>query len=97
MARYPEKSARASLRWSVVRVAWIFPPRVLHPVLDGGVGDEDAVVSPQVPTGRPVGQTVLRNESDRQLLDATGVEAPGECEVGEVGGEVAAAGSAAVP
>ena len=81
----------------MVRVAWIFSPRVLHPVLDGGVGDEDAMISPQVPTGRPIRQTVLRDEAHGQLLDATGVEALGECEVGQVGGEVAATGSAAMP
>ena len=80
-----------------MRVAWIFPPRVLNPVLDGGVGDTDAMISPQVPTGRAVGQTVLRNESDSPVLDATCVEALGKCEVGQVGGKVAATGSAAMP
>lgn len=55
------------------------------------------MISPEVPTGRPIGQTVLGNESDRPLLDTPGVEALGECEVGQVGGEVDATGSAAMP
>ena len=55
------------------------------------------MISPQVPTGRAVRQAVLSDEANGQLLDATGVEALGECEVGQVGGEVAATGSAAMP
>ena len=46
------------------------------------------MIAPQVPTGRPIGQTVLSDEAHGQLLDATGVEALGECEVSQVGGEV---------
>jgi hypothetical protein len=55
------------------------------------------MISPQVPTGSPVGQTVIGDESHGQLLDASGVEALGECEVRQVGGEVAPTGPAAMP
>jgi hypothetical protein len=55
------------------------------------------MISPQVPAGTAVGQTVLGDESHGELLDASGVEALGECEVGQVGGEVAPTGPAAMP
>ena len=54
------------------------------------------MISPQVPTGRAVRQAVLSDEANGQLLDATGVEALGQCEVGQVGGEVTATGSASM-
>src|SRR5215210_5167986 len=69
---------------------FFFPSR-LDPVLDGGVGDEDAVIAPQVPTGGLVGQTVLAHQAYRQLLDATGVKALGQGQIRQVDGEVAAA------
>src|SRR3954447_14069198 len=67
-----------------------FPPG-LDPVLDRGVGDEDAVIAPEVPTGGAEGQSVLDDQADRQADDAMGVVAAGGCEVGGVGVEVLAA------
>ena len=54
------------------------------------------MVAPQVPAGVAVGQAVLRDEPDGHPLDAPGVLAVGQDQVGEVGGEAAAAGGAAV-
>jgi len=36
-----------------------FSPRSLNPILDGGEGNEDPVVTPEVPTGVAIGQAVL--------------------------------------
>jgi len=80
----------------VCRTPRLFFPRVLHPVLEGGEGDEDAVVPPQVPTGGAVGQSVFDDETDGQPLDPVGVRGPGCGQVGQVGGETTAAASAAV-
>jgi hypothetical protein len=55
---------------------FFFPSR-LDPVLDGGVGDEDAVVAPQVPTGSLVGQAIFGDKTNSSLLDTTGVPAVG--------------------
>ena len=70
-------------------VSIFFFPGRLDPVLDGGAGDEDAVVAPEVPGGRLVGQAVLGDQADGQILDAAGVLALGPGQVGQVGGEVA--------
>jgi predicted regulator of Ras-like GTPase activity (Roadblock/LC7/MglB family) len=69
---------------------FFFPGR-LDPVLDGGVGDKDAVVTPAVPTGGFVGQTVLGHQANSQLLDAAGVMALGQGQIGQVDGKVTAA------
>jgi len=73
-----------------------FFPRRLDPVLDGGEGDEDAVVAPQVPAGVAVGHAVLDHQAHGHALDAERVEALGQRQGGDVGGEAAAAGAAAV-
>jgi hypothetical protein len=69
---------------------FFFPSR-LDPVLDGGVGDEDAVVTPEVPTGGFVGQTVLGHQADSQLLNTAGVMALGQGQIGHVDGKVTTA------
>jgi hypothetical protein len=51
----------------------IFFPSRLDPVLDGGVGDEDAVVTPEKPTGVAVGQAIFGDQTDGPLLDAASV------------------------
>src|SRR5438132_296087 len=70
--------------------------RGLDPVLDGGVGDEDAVVPPEVPTDVAVGQAVFGDQTDGPLLDAAGVAAVGQSQVGEIDGETTAAAEAAL-
>src|SRR5262249_56682155 len=62
-----------------------FSPGGLDPVLDGGEGDEDPVVAPQVPLGRLVRQPALGDEPDGQVLDAAGVAALGPGPGGQLG------------
>jgi hypothetical protein len=64
------------------------------PVLNGGEGDKDALVPPEVPGGGLVGQTVLSDQADGHILDATGVLALGQGQIGQVGEEVTVAGTA---
>src|SRR3954451_9604629 len=73
-----------------------FPPRGLDPVLDGGVGDEDAMVAPQVPTGGLVGQAVFGHQADSHSLDAAGVQTLGQGQVGQIATEAATALGAAM-
>src|SRR6266853_1547416 len=76
--------------------SFFFPSR-LDPVLDGGVGDEDSVVAPQVPAGGLVGQAVLGDKTDGPLLDTTGVLAVRQSQIGDVDGEATATAKAAMP
>ncbi|MBV8399510.1 MAG: hypothetical protein JOZ17_12330 [Acetobacteraceae bacterium] len=73
-----------------------FPPGRLDPVLDGGVGDEDAVLAPQVPTGVAVGQAIFRDKTDGTLLDTASVQAGGPSQVRDITGEAATAAEAAM-
>ena len=58
----------------MVWIVWIFFfPGGLDPVLDGGKGDEDAVVTPEVPGGGLVGKTIFGNQADGEILDAAGL------------------------
>src|SRR5882724_8315912 len=89
-ATYPEKSAKAQSRKSVsMRACAFFSPN-LHPVLNRGKGDEDAVISPQVPTRRAVGQTVLDHQPHRQIDHSMGVVTARWCQIGQVCIEVLA-------
>ena len=72
------------------RRAAFFPPG-LDPVLDRGVGDEDAMVPPEAPAGGLVRESVLDDEADGRGDDASGVVAAGGGQVGAVGVEVPAA------
>ena len=69
------------------RVWAFFPPR-LAPVLDGGKGHEDPMVSPQVPTRRARGQAVLDHQSHRQIHHAVGRVTARWRQLTEVGVEV---------
>src|SRR5262245_32018252 len=93
-AMYPEKSARPQSRYAVhICRAAFFPPG-LHPVLDGGEGDENPMVAPQVPTGGLVRQAVLDDEPHGQRDDAVRVAGLGQRVLGGVRREVAAAAGA---
>ncbi len=70
--------------------ACAFFSRSLDPVLDRGEGHKDAVVSPQVPTRRAVGQAVLDHEPHCQIDHAVGVMAAGWGQVREVHAEICA-------
>ena len=78
-----------------MRSAAFFPPG-LHPVLDGGEGDEDAVVAPEMPTGDLIGQAVFHHQADGHGDDPGGVMAAWWGEVGHSGVEVAVASGAVV-
>src|SRR5712691_5676021 len=72
-----------------MRACAFFSPN-LHPVLNRGKGDEDAVVAPQVPTRRTVGQTVLDHQPHRQIDHAMGVVTARWRQIGQVCIEVLA-------
>jgi hypothetical protein len=72
-----------------MRACAFFSPR-LDPVLDRGKGDKDAVVAPEVPTRRPVGQTVFDHQPYRQINHAVGVLSAGWRQIREVGVKVLA-------
>jgi hypothetical protein len=74
---------------------FFFPSR-LDPVLDGGIRDEDAVLTPEVPTGVAVGQAIFHDKTDGVLLDAAGVQAVGQSQVGNITGEATTAVEAAM-
>src|SRR5262249_55147608 len=67
----------------------LFSPR-LAPVLDRGKGHKHAVVSPQMPAGRPVGQASLNHQPDRQIDPTMGVVTARRCQIGQVRIEVLA-------
>jgi hypothetical protein len=66
-----------------------FFPGGLDPVLDGGPGDENAVVTPQVPTGRSIRQSVFDDQTDGCLLHTVGIVTRGKSQVERVGVEAA--------
>src|SRR5712692_6549347 len=72
-----------------MRACAFFSPS-LHPVLHRGTGDEDTMVSPQVPTRRAVGQAVLDHEPHRQIDHAVCVVTAGWRQLSEVGVKVRA-------
>jgi hypothetical protein len=58
-----------------MRACAFFSPS-LHPILDRGKGDKDAVVPPQMPAGRTVGQAIFDDKSHCQIDHAMGVLTP---------------------
>src|SRR5919198_4201204 len=89
-ATYPEKSAKAQSRNSVsMRDCAFFSPS-LDPVLDRGKGHEHAVVAPQVPTRRAVGQPVFDHDADRQIDHPVGIMTARRSQIREVGAQVLA-------
>jgi len=77
-------------------VARSFFPRGLHPVLDGGIRDEDAMIAPQVPTGNLVGQAIFSDQADSSLLNTAGISAVGQGQIGEIDGKATATAEAAM-
>jgi hypothetical protein len=75
--------------------AAFFPPG-LHPVLDGGEGDKDTVIAPQVPAGGLIWQAILDDESHGEGDDTMGVARSGQGVFGCVRIEELLAASAAV-
>jgi hypothetical protein len=66
-----------------MRACAFFSPS-LDPVLDRGKRDKDTVVSPEVPTRRPIGQAVLDHQPYRQINHAVRVLTAGWRQIGEV-------------
>src|SRR4029453_9145114 len=66
-----------------------FSPR-LDPVLERGKRDKDAVVAPEVPTRRPIGQAVLDHQPYRQINHAVRILTAGGRQIREVGAQVRA-------
>src|SRR5271156_5199543 len=88
---YPEKSASPQSRWLVhICRAAFFPPG-LHPVLDGGEGNKNPLIAPQVPAGGLIRQAVLDDEAHGQGNDTMRVAGFGQCVFGRVRCEVSAA------
>src|SRR4029434_7586834 len=84
-ATEPEKSANAQSRKSVSMRACAFFPPSLDPVLNGRKGHKDAMVAPQVPTRRAVGQAVLDHEPHRQIDYPVGILTARRGQIREVG------------
>jgi hypothetical protein len=76
--------------------ARFFFPGGLDPVLNRGPGNEDSVVTPEVPTGRAIRQSVFDDHANGRLLHAEGIMALRQRQVGHVGVEGASASEAAV-
>jgi hypothetical protein len=73
-----------------MRACAFFSPS-LDPVLDRGKRDKDTVVTPEVPTGGPVGQAILDHEPHGEVYHTVGVWTAGWCQIREVGAKVRAA------
>jgi hypothetical protein len=54
------------------------------------------VVTPEVPTGRAVGQAIFSDETDGQLLDPARVQAVGQSQVREITGKATTTAEAAM-
>jgi hypothetical protein len=65
--------------------------------LDGGEGDKNPVIAPQMPTGDLIGQAVFDHQPDCQGNDAMGVVGFGQSIVGHVRVKELAALGATVP
>src|SRR5215831_8564861 len=72
-----------------MRACAFFSPS-LDPVLDGGKGDKDTVVAPQVPTRRAVGHTVFDHDAHRQIDHPVGILTARRGQISEVGAKVLA-------
>jgi hypothetical protein len=64
--------------------------------LDGGEGDKDSMITPQVPTGGLIRQAILHDQTHGQGNDAVGVVGFGQRVFGRVGVEESVALGAAV-
>jgi len=64
--------------------------------LDGGKGHKHAVIAPQVPAGRAVGQAIFDHQTNRQLDDSMGVMTAARRHIAQIDVEVLAAPRAVV-
>ena len=68
----------------------------LHPVLDRGEGNEDAVITPQVPGSCAIRQAVFDHQPNGRVNDAMRVAALGQCQIVHVSVEPTVAAGAVV-
>lgn len=61
----------------------LFPPS-LQPVLEGRKGHKHAVIAPQMPAGRAIGQAIFDHQTHRHVDDTMGVMTAGWRHIGEV-------------
>jgi hypothetical protein len=59
--------------------------------LKGGEGDEDPLVTPEVPRGGPVRQPLFHDQAHSEGTDPVRIRASGEGQIGRVGVEIMAA------
>jgi hypothetical protein len=59
--------------------------------LKGGEGDEDPMVTPEVPRGGPVRQSIFYDQAHSDGNDPVRIMASGEGQIGRVGVEIMAA------
>jgi hypothetical protein len=59
--------------------------------LEGGKRDKDAVIAPQMPTGRAIGQAIFDNQTHGHVDDPMGVMASWRGQISEVNVKVLAA------
>src|SRR3972149_9760030 len=90
-AMYPEKLSSAASMYAPRMCCSAFFPPTLHPVLNRGVGHKDAVVPPEMPARRAVGQSVLHHQTHGHRHDTVGVVALGQGQVRHVHVEIALA------
>jgi hypothetical protein len=72
-----------------MRTCAFFPPS-LNPILDRGKGNEDSVVSPQVPTRWTIGHAIFDHDAHRQIDDAVSIMTTRWGQIREVGVKVLA-------
>jgi hypothetical protein len=77
---------------SVMCSSAFFPPR-LYPVLNRGERDKDTMVTPQVPTGGPIGQTIFDPQADGGVHHAKSVMGVGQGQIQHIGVEIVSTGS----
>ena len=56
--------------------------------MKGGEGDEDPMVTPEVPRGGPVRQSIFHDQAHSDGNDPVRIMAPGEGQIGRVGVEI---------
>ena len=82
---WPEKFFNTSSRDSSDSIfGSVFFPRLLDPVLYGGEGNEDPMVTPKSPTGIAVGRAVFNVKADGNINNLFRVVRAGLGDVGEV-------------
>src|SRR4029077_12716493 len=78
-------------RYSAAICGSAFFPPGLDPVLDCGVGNEHAMVAPEMPTGRSIGQSILHHQPHGQTDDTVRIMTTRRSQIRNIGVERPAA------